>query len=492
AELEDLVAGLGSADPREVRHSLDLLVDHGRGRLVPPVMLAHGDPGVRRRTLDILRRERRVDAAPRVEGLLADPEPEVRTAAVHALVALTTEDPRGLMEARLRDPDPRVRAVAVSYLAARSDPGPGGDLDVSLGGMLADPDPQVRLEATRALAEFDEPHGQAGLVQLLYDADLSVARGALGAVVRRCERGGRNPLYVPILVSHLRQRRLKHEARSALVGYGEEVVPALQHFLVDPQEAIWVRRALPKTIARIGGEAALRALTDSLGAADPFQRRKVIESLTHLRQTSAQRGEELRPEPGAILHQVGAECRAHLRGWLDLEALQRLDPSARDHLLHRLLRERLGDHVDNVFGMLELMFDAKGIRAAHRGLLGDRSVRSHALEFLDNLLEGDLRQWTFAVIDDLPAAERTRLARRLFGLEPEGPHGTLSRLAGRRHPGDADAPWLTASALHFIHDQRLSAFYDLIHRSAEEDSDPLVLETTSLLRARMALGDSAS
>ena len=37
--LEVLVESLGSQDPRQVLHSLDLLASHGRSRLVPPLLL---------------------------------------------------------------------------------------------------------------------------------------------------------------------------------------------------------------------------------------------------------------------------------------------------------------------------------------------------------------------------------------------------------------------------------------------------------------------
>ena len=54
ATLEVLVEGLGSADPREALHSLDLLSAHGRGHLVPPLMLHHDDAAIRVKTLEIL------------------------------------------------------------------------------------------------------------------------------------------------------------------------------------------------------------------------------------------------------------------------------------------------------------------------------------------------------------------------------------------------------------------------------------------------------
>ena len=285
--LATLVAGLGSADEREVKHSVELLDAHDRGHLVPPLMLAHDSPDVRLAVLGVLRRGCRLDrlpdrcraAEPWVERLLADPEPPVRVAAIRTLAALSTEDLRRPMEARLNDADPRVRAVAATYLATLDDPDLLSLADSSLADMMADADPQVRIEAARAFGELDEPHFQTGVVQLLYDPDVRVVRAALGAVHARTQRCEGNPLYMPTVISLLHRRRLKHEAREALAAYGEMAIPALRHFLLDPQEEIWVRRGLPKTVAdrrtagtarthRSAGSGRLVSAAQSRGGAD--------------------------------------------------------------------------------------------------------------------------------------------------------------------------------------------------------------------------------
>ncbi len=505
ATLEVLVEGLGSADPREALHSLELLSAHGRGHLVPPLMLHHDEAQVRVKTLEILQAQERHDAVPLVERLLKDDDARVRAAATRALAALTQRDLCRQMMERLGDPDVRIRSAAVSYLAARVEPDVRQRTDQCFAELLADGDPEVRLEAARALGQVEDPHYQAGLVRLIYDSDPRVARAAVESVTRRVEGGTRNPLYIPILISRLHNRRLKHEARDALVSYGGTVIPALQHFMNDGQEEIWVRRALPKTIARIGGAPALAALTDSLSAPDPFLRRKVIEALGFLRAHD----QELRPHPTSIETQLVVECRGHLRALVDLTrlaehrgnggngsgngsstgatAMIRQDLSAGEpHLLERLLTDRMDDHTSNLFRLLGLIHPQRDIRAAYQSLLSNRSERrAQALEYLDNLLAGDVRRAVFAVIDDLPLRERLRLAKRIFDLEPASASDTLRRLASVRPAGDADAAWVTAAALHYIYDLEMVHLYPAIHRAAERDQEPLVQETTALLMSRI-------
>src|SRR5690606_18997198 len=94
---------------------------------------------------------------------------------------------------------------------------------------------------------------RALLVPLMLDADIRVAREAIRSAGRL---GAEDFLFVPPLVSLLRNRRLKREARQVLVGYGEGVVDALAYFLKDRDEDPWVRRHVPGTLSLIPGPRA--------------------------------------------------------------------------------------------------------------------------------------------------------------------------------------------------------------------------------------------
>ena len=479
ATLEILVAGLGSPDVREVCHSLELLSSHQKGHLVPPWILAHDHAEVRLAALDVFRACGREDASPWAEKLLSDPEPAVRAAAIRALASIAPADLCDTMGARLKDQDPKIRAVAAGYLAAQKKPELKADGERALEAMVNDPTPDTRQEAAYALGGLPEPALHAELVQLLYDHELGVTRAAVQAVEQRCSRGRASPLYAPILVSLLRRRRLKHEARAALVAYGELIIPALQHFMFDPGEEIWVRRALPKTLARIGGPRALEALVDGLATRDGLQRQKVIEALGSLRQRGSA------PDPSLVEGQIAVECHQFLRIRLDLWCLEAQRKHGSPRLLERLLKDRLERRFSNIFSLLALLHPVTEIRAAYRGIRRNRSDhRVHALEYLDNLLAGATRQRVFAVIDELPQAERLRIAHRLYGLSAPTVAEVLDRYI-RRSAGDVDAAWLTAAALWFIHEEGLEDLFHTIRRVAETDHNPVIQETAELLISRM-------
>ena len=49
-------------------------------------------------------------------------------------------------------------------------------------------------------------------------------------------------LFVPPLLSLMRNRLLKGPAREVLVSYGTGIVDALAYFMRDPEEDVWIRR----------------------------------------------------------------------------------------------------------------------------------------------------------------------------------------------------------------------------------------------------------
>jgi ATP:ADP antiporter, AAA family len=491
--LEVLVESLGSPEPEQVLGSIDLLERNRRERLVPPLLLYHDDPQVRLRTLEVLERAGRNDALPLIEKRIADPDGEVRAAAVRAFSTLSHVSVADLMGERLRDPDPRVRAAAVACLAADGGEGSMRLAEAGLEQLMSDDDPKVRAEAATALSQVPEPRLQQRLVRLLYDGDSRVVRAAIGAVRHRAQRDGMNPLFGPILISLLRDRRLKHDAREALVSLGHRVIPSLSHFLRDPGEQIWVRRALPKTLARFGVAEAVDALLASLDEAqDPMLRRKVIEALVRcdgarLDDPRVHRVviDECRRCGQALLHLIALSARSdyELRGssWLWL--------TASSSLLQRLLDERRLDHLRNVLSLLALGPDRPGMERARERLLGaDPAQRTRAIEYLDNVLPESLRPAIMTIIDDTPVSERIEALRRHFGLGAVDRRRALGELLSDPEPGDESSSWIVAAALEQVSRERDRELDARLEELAAGSPDELVRETAQWAAARAFRG----
>jgi AAA family ATP:ADP antiporter len=493
--LELMVQSLGSPDPRQVLRGLEMLAYHKKLNLVPPLLLYHDNSEVKIETLRFLAECGRSDATPIIERVLGDDDPDVRAAAIHALAVLSHEDVRTIMAPRLFDLDPRVRSAAVVSIINHGDGDATDRAAQVLEQMAADTDPGVREQAATALGGVDEPRFNDTLMRLLYDGDNAVVRAATSAVRSRAERGKPSPLFVPTLISLMRDRRLKHEAREALVAYGEEVIPALAHFMGDPQETMWVRRALPKTIARIGGRAAQVALLDNLGVTDLFLRRKVIEALGWLHSAEP----SLRVPTDRIAEEIHQEARRYFLGLTDLVSVsgngelafespsvhwQRVSPT----FVQLLLEDGMRQNLVSIFGMLELAYAARDIRAAYQGLMsGDKALRSHALEYLDNSLTGEIHRAVFSVISEDTLENKLRTAQSMYQLAVQPSEDVLRRLVLASSTLDEGAHWLGTAAIHAIYEGRVEELYPQVIAASRRDDESLVEETAQWVHQKLGL-----
>ncbi len=489
-----LVQSLGSQDARQVLHSLELLANHGLGNLVPPVLLYHRDSEVRRKVLQVLADTDRRDAVELVERAIADDHPEVRSGAMKTLAMLRGDRAEAVMRERLDDPDPELRGTAVAGLLASGDAELAGAADDALSRMAADLDPKVRVEAARALGGVPDPVAQPTMIQLLYDAEVGVVRCAIESVRQRLDRSGRNPLYVPTLVSLMGNRRLKHEAREALVAIGESAVEPLRMFMTSTDEQIWVRRAVPKTLALLGTQRAADALEENLDASDTLMRTKTVEALVFMKG----RFKEVRFSTGVVRNQVRAEAIRYLRGLADLWSISSLHEAHLEGpfaiwqktdrvptLPQQLLAQRMNTLVEHIFGLLELVERPDDVRAARRSLMSRQpDLRARALEYLDNTLTGSLRRDVFAVIDDAPPEEKLRRARIYFGILMESPESTLDRLIQIDAFADPAARGIILAALHAVWSKEVVSLYPLVQRLAEGAEEPLVRETARWVALR--------
>ena len=495
--LELLLESLGSSDQRQVLHGLEILVNNGRADLVPPLLLYHDDAEVRRRTLLVLAEQGRMDVVPLIERRLGDGDPDVRAEAIRVLAGMQGQDVCDLMLPRLEDADPGVRAAAVACLSNHGDEERKGPARRVLAARMAEEEPSSRLEAAKAIGAVEEPQYQEILMQLLYDGDRSVVQEAISAVRRRVLRDGYNPLYLPTLISLLQRRRVKHEARETLVALGEPAIPALVHFMNDPDEPIWVRRALPKAIASIGTLAAFEALLDGLEkGADSFHRRKLVEALD----TVKGRNVGFAVEPKKLESQIDFEVRCYLGHLAALQslglaakgvvegALVRWDKEQVPTLLDQLVQERSADNLRNIFGLLVLPLGADKVWPAYQSFISDQSMlRARALEFLDNTLSGELKRLVFGVIDDCSLADKLERAQRDFQIEVKPMPETLRGYLVPETNGDPDAGSLTAAALYHVHQEQVTGLEAEIKNLVERAEDPFVKETAVWIADRLQI-----
>jgi ATP:ADP antiporter, AAA family len=481
--IETLVAELADPDEARVRYAIDVLESLDKRNLITPLLLYHESPKVRARALTAL------SAAPRevaakwrsgVQRMLGDESSEVRAAAVGALATLGGETQTDLVRPYLDDANPRVAATAAVVLAASED---AADRELAeralarLSGGSGDRS-AARREVAIALRQIRDPRTSMLLVPLLNDPDPSVAAEAMRTVR---ERGQGDFLFVPALVSLLRHRSLKAPARDVLVGYGEEIVPALAHFLRDPEEDVWVRRHLPSTLSRIPCQASMDILVAALvGEKDAFLRYKCVTAVDRLHRERP----ELTFDPGPI------ETLAWLEGMQFYQFLSYHDNLfvrggvTTPCLLKTLLEEKRARARDRVFFILGLLYPRRDVMAARWALEnGDARARASACEYLDNVLSGPLRRRLMTMFEDLPDDERVTRGNVILRTRPRDVEETLLILI------NSDDDVISAAAIDLVGRLELrSLIDDLDHVLAHRDvRDWHVFEAASWTLAGLRL-----
>jgi AAA family ATP:ADP antiporter len=467
ATIEALVEELSSPDERAVLYAVDLLEALDRGNLVTPLLLQHESARVRARALRVLASVGSPIASrwlPTIERLVQDEDVDVRAAALHALAAFSHEDAAVLLRRHLDDVEARVVVTAAIALANSGRPSDVDAAEIAMLRIISDTREaaaRAREEAATALGRIEPARFRPLLVPLLHDADVNVVRKAIRSARAL---GASDGLFVPALLSLLGHRALKAQAREALVGYAEAIVPLLAYALADKREQLWIRRHIPATLAMIGTAASMDALVRALDEPDGFLRYKAIMAIEKLRREHP----SISCPRQTLETVVIRETSRYYNGLTLQHNLLRHSLDGSHSLLGRALDDKLRRSVDRIYRLLGLLYHVEDVAAARYTIeQGERRRRAAAVEYLDNLLGGVVRRRVMPILDDTPLTEKVNYANGVLRSRPRDLEDTLAQLI---HDDD---PVIAASAIHFVAQRQFASLtadleYVMTHRSVED------------------------
>ncbi|MDH7513429.1 MAG: Npt1/Npt2 family nucleotide transporter [Clostridiales bacterium] len=261
----------------------------------------------------------------------------------------------------------------------------------------------ARMEAAKAIGLMD-PYAPAAekLADLLEDDSIEVRRYAMESAGRLKRREN-----IPNLISKLKNPVLREDASNALVKFGPKITGTLTDYLADQAEILEVRRAVPGILARIGTQEAADFLSWELGGAESDLAAEIIDALDKIRTEDAHICFSQSMIKARIFTEVKSLCQNFL-GALEEEA----GGEKKDAGLHEKRRAEL---TWNIFKLLGLIYPQQDMVKAYQNLkTGTKDSVAYALELLDNVLEKDVRDAIFAVVEDVPAEERIRRCRALL------------------------------------------------------------------------------
>ncbi len=273
-----------------------------------------------------------------------------------------------------------------------------------------------RMEAAKVLGLMDPtPATVRDLARLLQDSSAEVLYYALESAGRLARAE-----FVPLILRHLGNPSVGQVASDALAAYGARIVPALRTALLDPASDPAVRRSLPAVLGRLGDQAAADALIASLETGPSELEAESIAAAYRLKSENPGIVFPAAPVRTLVLRQIHKAYHAFLESEADSEGAEETPyPCAKTP-------GHIPASLRTVFDLLTLTHPAEEIVKAYQNLCqGTRRTVDYSLELLDNLLDPELKEYLFAVVEDRPAEEKARRLRRLMrplqkagGLKP--------------------------------------------------------------------------
>lgn len=426
---------------RQARYAVSVLGD-APGYEIRPLLLELAQSPL----LDVRREVYRLARLNRYDGLIdraqaelaASGQPVVTDAAVRYL--LTVSPDRVTIARSLLDGDDV--SLAESALGAIAEN--GEELRSLLtprwcASRITEADPERRRLAAIAIGVCGED-SQALLRPLIDDPDLRVAAASFTAAGSLQNRS-----YLHAIILKLADPRLRGVAIGALAGYGTRIVGTLGDLLEDADVATAIRRQIPRVLGAIHDQRSVDILLRSINEPDLAVRASVLRALNRLRDSAS----GLDYGDVFVTKQILNEARLYFELSAALAPFRgHRNPRTAAGLLAVSIEERLKQTLERLFRLLGLRYPPTEIHAAYLAIhRRKREQYSAALEFLDNVLDRELKRILLPLLDD--AGQLMEKGKDLFGVEIRTPEEAIRELIRSRDS------WLVICAIAAAGELRL-------------------------------------
>ncbi len=402
ASLDIIKAGLQSPYPAEIFYCLNLLeeIEHPEITELLKKILDHKDRNVR---LDVLRRIALLELAP-LTGIVAErikmeEDPGVRGQALITYAALRPADTQQIVSPYLVDAEPAMRHGALVGMLT-FDPHDDAATDFLLK-VVRSPAPEDRLFAAGVMGDIGSAAFSGFLVELLEDTDNAVVERAIQAAGNM-----QDVRLINLLVSRLSSPALLPAASIALKQFGEAALYDLDLGLTSPEADRQEKLHIIDIIREVGGIKATEILLRHIETDNPEVRHRLYLSLASLHYQAD------RDDQYVFVNKLDEEV--HSITWL-LAAMEDIYGIEEYELVHSALGHELDVKRDNMLLLISFLFPSI-VMLDTRANIDSKvaELRVFALEVLDNVLTGEIKQIVLPLLDDLTVAERLDILSEKF------------------------------------------------------------------------------
>lgn len=409
--LEGMRKVLRTGTESQLLFVLGKIVELQEIRLIPDTLplLQHDSAAVRTATLRCLYFHPDHAILDQVVPYLQDPDAEVRYHAFTTILRHARRDRVQLIQRYLQDDDPVINGAALVGLAMESRNNPEMQRVFEIEERVADKtqyltmitEPNIRrlykIMIIRAIGHGRIRSQYQLLDRFLTDDDPGICEEVLMAMGM-----SEAPDFIPTLLDHLPGKALRDSASKALKLYGVELIPYLQSRLVHQAISREQGLFLPTLMEDLHSPRAVDFLFDMVRHADIGMRLAALRSLQVLRD----RFPDLHVSEKEIIRLIIQETHLYkdtLGHLYTQRLLQDQDEQpvqkARQELT-TLLERRLDGTLDRIFHLLGLRYSPAQINPIYEGIKGENpNLRFNAVEFLDNILEPDLKKILIPIIE---------------------------------------------------------------------------------------------
>jgi HEAT repeat protein len=199
------------------------------------------------------------------------------------------------------------------------------------------------------------------------------------------------------------------DARIALEKYGPKITGTLADYLGDSETSLELRKEVVAALARIGNQEAADFLLWELGEKRENIENELIDAMDRIRSANTDTNFQER----AIKNKISEQVKEYYKSLLDTymhHSKESQSVSARleipNHLITRL---------SNIFKLLGLIYSHEDIMKSYQNIrTGTKDSVAYAVELLDNLVQKEIKDAIFPIIEDLSIKERVERCRILL------------------------------------------------------------------------------
>ncbi len=216
---------------------------------------------------------------------------------------------------------------------------------------------------------------------------------------------------VPSLLPFLPKKQYRPAVYEALQNIGPSSLPILHETISERLEPLAIIRSIPMAMQLFPSKMAVHHLLALMTDTDLTVRLEVVRTLSAIRTVHP----DLRFNRNKVVSIIYDECRLYhqtlsaMHNQIIISYRNRskskkeigdTERDARTSLLE-ILERRLDSGLERIFKLLGLRYQQRDVNIAYEGLLSQKQeAQLNAIEFLDNLLTGELKRKLLPIIED--------------------------------------------------------------------------------------------